>query len=69
MDKKEGDELRKRWFGRECSHPEVEPERYLGAHTGDYVCTRCGKTGTDSNLSEPKWEDTGEAGANEKSKP
>jgi transposase-like protein len=30
-----------------CSHPRLEKERYLGAQTGDYVCTSCKKTFTE----------------------
>ena len=33
-----------------CSHPEVEKERYLGADTGDEVCTKCGTAGPRGSL-------------------
>jgi hypothetical protein len=36
-------ELRRRWGDKSCDHPEFEKEYYLGAQTGDYVCTVCGK--------------------------
>jgi len=39
-------ELRERWQSKgnpKCSHPELDKEYYLGAQTGDYVCTTCGK--------------------------
>jgi hypothetical protein len=26
-----------------CTHPEFAKEYYLGSHTGDYVCKRCGR--------------------------
>ena len=42
MDKIE--ELRKEWGTKPCDHPNVEKEYYLGAQTGDYACTQCGRT-------------------------
>ena len=36
-------ELRKEWGDKPCDHPDVDKEYYLGAQTGDYVCTQCGK--------------------------
>lgn len=35
-------ELRKAWGNKLCSHPNFDKEYYLGADTGDYVCTTCG---------------------------
>lgn len=43
MQAKEAEELRKEWGEKPCSHDHVEREYYLGAHTGDYVCTTCGR--------------------------
>ena len=36
-------ESRKEWGEKPCNHDHIEPEYYLGAHTGDYVCVTCGK--------------------------
>jgi hypothetical protein len=33
----------RKWGERPCDHPSVEPEYYHASHTGDYVCTVCGK--------------------------
>lgn len=30
------------WGDKSCNHPKIEKEYYLGADTGDYVCTTCG---------------------------
>jgi len=38
--------LRKEWGNKPCNHPYVLKEYYLGAHTGDYVCTQCGEVGS-----------------------
>lgn len=43
MQRKRADELRKLWGDRECDHPELSKEYDLGARTGNYDCTRCGK--------------------------
>jgi hypothetical protein len=39
-------ELREEWGDKPCDHPEFENEYDLGAQTGDYVCTQCGRTFT-----------------------
>ena len=42
--------LRKAWIEKGDSpydHPTVEKEYYLGAHTGDDVCTTCGRVVTE----------------------
>lgn len=42
-------ELREEWEvkgNKPCTHPHIEKEYYLGAQTGDYVCTTCGYEGT-----------------------
>ena len=36
-------ELRENWGEKPCNHDHVEKEYYLGAQTGDYVCTTCGR--------------------------
>jgi hypothetical protein len=39
--------IRDRWEAagsQSCEHQDVEKEYYLGSQTGDFVCTRCGKT-------------------------
>lgn len=43
MQANEAEELRKEWDEKPCNHDHVESEYYLGAHTGDYVCTTCGR--------------------------
>lgn len=35
--------LRQDWGDKLCRHPRFEKEYYLGAQTGDYVCTTCGR--------------------------
>lgn len=35
-----------------CKHPRIEKEYYLGTHTGDYVCSSCGK----NYMSRKDWE-------------
>lgn len=37
-------EIAKNWDDGPCDHPNVEKEYHLGAATGDYVCTTCGKS-------------------------
>jgi hypothetical protein len=58
MQKRDADELRKRWMGGPCSHPEIEKEYDLGISTGDYVCTRCGKAGWGNDWNEKKQENS-----------
>jgi len=38
------DAQRKRQYqgNEDCEHPDYDKEYYLGAQTGDYVCTSCG---------------------------
>jgi hypothetical protein len=47
MQAKEARELRRQWGKAPCDHPEFDKEYDLGANTGDYVCTRCGKAFTE----------------------
>jgi uncharacterized protein with PIN domain len=42
---KEAAELREKWGGKPCEHPNLDKEYELGTATGDYVCTTCGKAG------------------------
>jgi hypothetical protein len=42
MQNSKANRLQKAWGDKPCDHPHVEKEYYLGAATGDYVCTRCG---------------------------
>lgn len=41
-----GAKLRKEAESRKekCKHPHIEKEYYLGAQTGDYICSSCGET-------------------------
>jgi hypothetical protein len=45
MQYEEARELERKWGDKPCDHPHLEKEYYLGASTGDYVCTRCGTSG------------------------
>jgi uncharacterized Zn finger protein (UPF0148 family) len=35
--------LRREWGEKPCNHDHTEKEYHLGMHTGDYVCTMCGR--------------------------
>jgi hypothetical protein len=56
----EAKERRRIWKmlgNKSCNHANVELERDdIGTSTGDYVCTMCGKEGTDRDLTPPKAE-------------
>ena len=43
MQARDAAQLRKEWGNKPCDHPKWEREYDLGAQTGDYVCTTCGK--------------------------
>jgi hypothetical protein len=43
MEMSEAYRRQREWGEKSCGHPCVEREYYLGSHTGDYVCTVCGK--------------------------
>lgn len=45
MQLREALELRKKWGDKHCNHPHLEKEYDLGAQTGDWVCTTCGRSG------------------------
>lgn len=38
--------LKKSGGDKPCDHPELEKEYYLGANTGDFVCSQCGQSFT-----------------------
>ncbi|GAB4073247.1 hypothetical protein GCM10028778_08060 [Barrientosiimonas marina] len=44
MQMEKAEEIRKEWGNKPCEHPTITKEYYLGAQTGDYVCTQCGQT-------------------------
>ena len=44
MQLKEANQLRKAWGNAPCDHPNLEKEYSLGADTGDWVCTQCGRS-------------------------
>lgn len=43
MQHEEIEQIRRAWGNKPCDHPSVEKEYYLGADTGDKVCTQCGR--------------------------
>jgi hypothetical protein len=46
MQKKRAVALQQEWGGKPCDHPAFAKEYDLGARTGNYICTQCGKTFT-----------------------
>lgn len=36
-------EIKTNWGDKPCNHPNIEKEYYLGAQTGDVMCSQCGK--------------------------
>jgi len=47
--------LRRLWKAKgnpPCTHSHLDKEYYLGADTGDYVCTTCGEAGFGSDWPE-----------------
>lgn len=44
MQIKDAEKLRKAAENNVCKHVDLAKEYYLGASTGDFVCTNCGKT-------------------------
>jgi hypothetical protein len=53
----EASRLRNAWEEKgnpPCAHDELEKEYYLGAATGDYICTRCGQSFWDGKLPKPE---------------
>lgn len=53
MQEKYAKQLRIEWKGKQCIHPSIEKEYYLGSQTGDYVCSTCGREFTDRE----EWEE------------
>ena len=43
MQMSEAARRRKTWGNKPCKHPNTDKEYDLGAQTGDYVCTACGR--------------------------
>ena len=35
--------VKKEWGKKECDHPHLEKEYYVGAFLINYICTSCGK--------------------------
>lgn len=46
MQMRKAAQRRKEWGEKPCNHDDVDREYYLGAHTGDIVCTICGRNFT-----------------------
>lgn len=44
MQMKEAERLQEEWGDKPCHHPHLTKEYFMGAHTGDYACTTCGRT-------------------------
>lgn len=44
MQSEEASRLKRSWGNKPCSHPTLAREYFLGAQTGDLVCTTCGST-------------------------
>jgi hypothetical protein len=56
MEEKRGGQLRKEWAEKgssPCEHPVLDKESYLGADTGDLICTTCGETWLRNNPDRP----------------
>jgi hypothetical protein len=43
MQSKEARDLRMKWGNKPCDHPHVDREYDRQFHTGDEVCTQCGR--------------------------
>ena len=59
--------LRRRWTAKgnpPCSHPRLDKEYYLGADTGDYVCTTCVKADFGSDWPQREKEGDESSGSN-----
>lgn len=46
MQRSRAEQLRSLWGDKECDHLELAREYDLGARTGSYVCSQCGKVFT-----------------------
>jgi hypothetical protein len=53
MQMSEAAKLQEAWGDKPCNHPSSEREYYLGSHTGDDVCTQCGRS-LDPKTGEPR---------------
>ncbi len=42
MDAEEAQRLRKEWFGKPCSHVQIEKEGKQGREMNEYACLTCG---------------------------
>ena len=49
MQTEDAEDLREKWGNKQCEHPSLEKEYYLGSATGDYICVVCGKAGWGPN--------------------
>jgi len=52
MEMKKAQRLRTAWGDKPCDHPDYDRENYLGADTGDKVCTQCGRVLSDEKIEE-----------------
>lgn len=55
MQMSKAEQLRRAWAEKgnpPCEHPQLDREYYLGADTGDYVCTTCGTVFPDGKVPE-----------------
>ena len=43
MQSKKAALIRQEWGDKPCDHPDFDKEYMLGAQTGDYICTQCGR--------------------------
>lgn len=50
MEMKKAQGLRTAWGNKPCDHPHYDRENYLGADTGDKVCTQCGQELSDEEI-------------------
>lgn len=57
MNFKETERLIKEWGNKPCNHSNIEKETWIDSegitvHNGDYVCTQCGQTFTETEYKE-----------------
>jgi hypothetical protein len=50
MQMNDAKELSNQWGTKPCDHPNFAREYFLGANTGEYVCTQCGQAFTDKEV-------------------
>lgn len=46
MQMKRAQQLREEWGDKPCDHPAFSKEYDHGPHTGNYLCTQCGRSFT-----------------------